>query len=53
MRRTARNWNTGNRAIYPKWAEDDPQKYWAAADAHERANGRLYREVEFALPRRS
>ena len=27
------------------------QKYWEAADAHERANGRLYREVEFALPR--
>ena len=35
----------------PEWAEDDPQKYWAAADEHERANGRLYREVEFALPR--
>ena len=35
----------------PEWAEDDPQKYWAAADAGERANGRLYREVEFALPR--
>ena len=28
-----------------------PGKYWAAADAGERANGRLYREVEFALPR--
>ena len=35
----------------PEWAEDNPQKYWAAADAGERANGRLYREVEFALPR--
>ena len=35
----------------PEWAEDDPRKYWAAADAGERANGRLYREVEFALPR--
>ena len=35
----------------PEWAEDEPQKYWAAADAGERANGRLYREVEFALPR--
>ena len=35
----------------PEWAEDDPRQYWAAADAHERANGRLYREVEFALPR--
>ena len=35
----------------PKWAEADPRKYWEAADAHERANGRLYREVEFALPK--
>ena len=35
----------------PEWAEDDPRGYWAAADAGERANGRLYREVEFALPR--
>ena len=35
----------------PEWAEDDPRQYWAAADAGERANGRLYREVEFALPR--
>ncbi len=25
--------------------------YWQAADAHERANGRLFKEVEFALPR--
>ena len=35
----------------PKWAEDDPRAYWQAADAHERANGRLYSEVQFALPR--
>ena len=35
----------------PEWAEDDPRQYWAAADEHERANGRLYRQVEFALPR--
>ena len=35
----------------PEWAEDDPRQYLAAADEHERANGRLYREVEFALPR--
>ena len=35
----------------PEWAEDNPRAYWEAADAHERANGRLYREVEFALPR--
>ena len=35
----------------PEWAEDDPRGYWAAADAHERANGRLYRQAGFALPR--
>ena len=34
-----------------RWAKDDPRSYWAAADTHERANGRLFREVEFALPR--
>ena len=35
----------------PEWAQDDPRTYWAAADAHERANGRLYRDIEFALPK--
>ena len=35
----------------PEWAEDDPRSYWEAADEYERANGRLFREVEFALPR--
>ena len=35
----------------PEWAEDDPRSYWEAADEHERVNGRLFREVEFALPR--
>ena len=34
----------------PGWAEEAPHAYWEAADAHERANGRLFREVEFALP---
>ena len=34
----------------PEWAADRPREYWAAADAHERANGRLYREVHVALP---
>ena len=34
----------------PEWAAADPRAYWAAADAGERANGRLFREVEFALP---
>ena len=35
----------------PEWAENDPGKYWEAADEHERANGRLYSEVQFALPK--
>ena len=35
----------------PEWAEDAPGKYWEAADEHERANGRLYSEVQFALPK--
>ena len=34
-----------------EWAEDDPGAYWEAADEHERANGRLYSEVQFALPK--
>lgn len=34
----------------PVWAEEDPHAYWEAADAGERSNGRLFREVEFALP---
>ena len=35
----------------PEWAQDDPRAYWQAADEHERANGRLYSEIQFALPR--
>ena len=35
----------------PEWAQDDPRTYWAAADENERANGRLFRDVEFALPK--
>ena len=34
----------------PQWAEDDPRSYWEAADEHERSNGRLYQQVEVALP---
>ena len=34
----------------PAWARRDPAAYWAAADIHERANGTLFREIEFALP---
>ncbi|WP_312260005.1 MobA/MobL family protein [Limnohabitans sp.] len=39
----------------PKWPNDNPQKdpahYWKTADKYERDNGRLFRELEFSLPR--
>jgi hypothetical protein len=35
----------------PAWAQADPLAFWRAADAHERANGAVYREIEVALPR--
>lgn len=35
----------------PTFATSDPLAFWQAADANERANGRAYREVEFAVPR--
>lgn len=35
----------------PEWAQEDPRQYWRSADQHERANGRLFKEIEFALPR--
>lgn len=35
----------------PAWAEAAPRNYWEAADAHERANGRLFKQLEFALPK--
>lgn len=34
----------------PSWAKDG-RDFWQAADQHERANARLFREIEFALPR--
>ena len=34
----------------PAWAAEDGRGYWQAADAGERANGRLFVEVQFALP---
>ena len=34
----------------PSWAEEEATVYWEAADQHERANGRLFKRVEFALP---
>ena len=35
----------------PHWSQGEPLKFWQAADKYERANGRLYTELEFALPR--
>lgn len=35
----------------PGWAKDDPRKFWGKSDERERANGTLYHEIEFALPR--
>ena len=48
-------------ANMPRWATADPtspesektqatRRYWAAADQHERSNGRLYRQLVIALP---
>ena len=34
----------------PAWAEAEPTAYWDAADLYERANGRLFKRLEFALP---
>lgn len=34
----------------PAWAET-PGAFWAAADQHERANGRLFKSIEASLPR--
>lgn len=34
----------------PEWAAERPTDYWDGADLYERANGRLFKEVEFALP---
>ncbi len=35
----------------PEFAQSDPRAFWTAADMHERANGRSYREIQIALPR--
>ena len=34
----------------PKWAKDDPKKFFRAADKYEGKDNRRYREIEFALP---
>ena len=35
----------------PEWAEDDPGSYWAAADQHERSNGRCIARSSSPCPR--
>ena len=34
----------------PKWAKDDPKKFFQAADRYEGNGNRRYMEIEFALP---
>ena len=34
----------------PKWAHDDPKKFFQAADKYEGKSNRRYMEIEFALP---
>jgi len=38
---------TGN---MPGWARENPRGFWKATDEHSRKNGRLFSEIEFALP---
>lgn len=35
----------------PEWTEQNPMSFWEAADTYERANGRVYSEIQVALPR--
>jgi len=35
---------------FPAWSNDNSQAYWESADINERANGRLFKEIEFSLP---
>ena len=35
----------------PQFAENNPQLFWQSADDYERLNGRLFTQIEFALPR--
>ncbi len=34
----------------PEWARGDHHLFWVASDKYERANGRVYEEIEIALP---
>ncbi len=37
----------------PEWAQKDPRTFWKASDQNERANGRVWTEIEISLPRES
>lgn len=34
----------------PQWAAGNVARFWQAADTYERKNGRLFKQIEFALP---
>ena len=50
-RRTPRNWSTKSTKTCRSGPRTTPENTGEAADEHERANGRLYSEVQFALPK--
>lgn len=35
----------------PEWAKDRPRDFWKVANRNERANGRVFTEIEVSLPR--
>ena len=35
----------------PEWATESPMDFWEAADTYERSNGRVYTEIQVAIPR--
>lgn len=35
----------------PEWAKENAGIYWDSADIYERGNGRLFKQLEFALPK--
>ena len=41
----------GESGNMPEWAQDSPRAFWNVGDQCERANGRVYTEIEVALPR--
>ena len=41
---------TSGHGNLPSWANEEPRKFWKAAEAGERKNGAVYREAVIALP---